>query len=224
MARPKKYPDELIQRDPAGAGERPADRACRCGPRHGRRDAEKPRPSGQADSGQRPDLPTTAEREEIRKLRAENYELRRANEILKSAWVFFAKRARRGPIEVSRYIDERRGRFGVEPICRVLDMSASAYYHRATGSARRADRRRGLLGRSGGARRELLRLRLPQDVAGAARAGEDVGRGRVERLIELEGIPGAKRRGKPWRTTTHAAASAGRISSPATSRPSGPTS
>ena len=34
---------------------------------------------------------------------------------------------------MSRYIDEHRGRFGVEPICRVLDASASAYYHRATG-------------------------------------------------------------------------------------------
>jgi transposase len=44
----------------------------------------------EADSGCRPDLPTTAEREEIRKLRAENFELRRANEILKSASVFFA--------------------------------------------------------------------------------------------------------------------------------------
>jgi hypothetical protein len=34
---------------------------------------------------------------------------------------------------VSRYIDEHRGRFGVEPICRTLDVSASAYYQRATG-------------------------------------------------------------------------------------------
>ncbi len=45
----------------------------------------------QADSGQRPDLLSSEEREEIRKLRKENYELRRANEILKSASVFFAK-------------------------------------------------------------------------------------------------------------------------------------
>jgi transposase len=44
----------------------------------------------EADNGLRTDLPTTAEREEIRKLRAENFELRRANEILKSASVFFA--------------------------------------------------------------------------------------------------------------------------------------
>ena len=34
---------------------------------------------------------------------------------------------------MSRFIDEHRGRFGVEPICRTLDVSASAYYQRATG-------------------------------------------------------------------------------------------
>ena len=34
---------------------------------------------------------------------------------------------------MSRYIDSHRGRFGVEPICRVLDVSASAYYRRASG-------------------------------------------------------------------------------------------
>jgi transposase len=45
----------------------------------------------EADSGTRTDLLTTQEREEIRRLRKENFELRRANEILKSASVFFAK-------------------------------------------------------------------------------------------------------------------------------------
>jgi transposase len=45
----------------------------------------------EADSGKRADLLMTDEREEIRKLRRENLELRRANEILKSASVFFAK-------------------------------------------------------------------------------------------------------------------------------------
>jgi putative transposase len=34
---------------------------------------------------------------------------------------------------VSRFIDQHRGRFGVEPICRALDVSASAYYRRAGG-------------------------------------------------------------------------------------------
>jgi transposase len=45
----------------------------------------------QADSGKRTDLLTSQEREEIRKLRKENFELRRANEILKSASLFFAR-------------------------------------------------------------------------------------------------------------------------------------
>jgi transposase len=45
----------------------------------------------EANSGLRPDQPTSKEREELRRLRKENYELRRANEILKSASVFFAK-------------------------------------------------------------------------------------------------------------------------------------
>jgi transposase len=45
----------------------------------------------EADQGLRPDLPTSEEREEIKRVRQENFELRRANEILKSASVFFAK-------------------------------------------------------------------------------------------------------------------------------------
>ncbi|MBA2360363.1 MAG: transposase [Actinobacteria bacterium] len=45
----------------------------------------------EADSGKRPELLASQEREEIRRLRKENYELRRANEILKSASLFFAR-------------------------------------------------------------------------------------------------------------------------------------
>jgi len=104
---------------------------------------------------------------------------------------------------VSRYIDEHRGRFGVEPICRVLGVSASAYYQRATGArcARAVEDER-LLGRirelhaanyyAYGSRRMWIALR---------RAGEPVGRGRVERLMRAHGIQGAKRRGKRWTTT-----------------------
>jgi transposase len=44
----------------------------------------------EANEGLRPDLPTSEEREEIRELRREVFELRRANEILKAASVFFA--------------------------------------------------------------------------------------------------------------------------------------
>lgn len=44
----------------------------------------------EANEGRRSDLLTSEEREEIRKLRREVSELRRANEILKAASVFFA--------------------------------------------------------------------------------------------------------------------------------------
>ena len=39
---------------------------------------------------------------------------------------------------MSAYVDQHRERFGVEPICRTLGVSASAYYHRRTGE--RSDR------------------------------------------------------------------------------------
>jgi len=101
-------------------------------------------------------------------------------------------------------IDKDRDRFGVEPICRVLDVSASAYYQRATGQ--RSDRvieDERLLGvihelhatnyYAYGYRRMHKALR---------RAGETVGRDRVKRLMHTAQIVGAKRRGRPWRTTT----------------------
>ena len=45
----------------------------------------------EANRGERDDRPTTAEVEELRRLRKENAELRRANEILKAASAFFAQ-------------------------------------------------------------------------------------------------------------------------------------
>jgi putative transposase len=105
---------------------------------------------------------------------------------------------------VSVFVDEHRARFGVEPICGVLGVSASAYYQRASGerSARALEDER-LLGLireihernyyAYGSWRMWKALR---------RAGEEPGRGRVERLMRTHGIRGAKRRGKPWRTTT----------------------
>ena len=105
---------------------------------------------------------------------------------------------------MTAFIDERRDRFGVEPICRVLGVSASAYYHRRSGArSRRAVEDERLLGRirevhaanyyAYGSRRMWKALQ---------RAGEQVGRGRVERLMRAHGLQGAKRRGRPWRTTT----------------------
>jgi transposase InsO family protein len=104
---------------------------------------------------------------------------------------------------VSRYLDEHCGRFGVEPICRTLGVSASAYYQRKTGArSRRSLEDERLLARirelhaanyyAYGSRRMWIAL---------TRAGEPVARCTVERLMRAHGICGAKRRGKPWRTT-----------------------
>jgi transposase len=89
MARPKKYPDELIQRciRLALESERPIARIAADLGIHSETLRRRVR-QAQADGGFRPDLPTSQEREEIRRLRAENFELRRANEILKSAACF----------------------------------------------------------------------------------------------------------------------------------------
>ena len=104
---------------------------------------------------------------------------------------------------MSRYIEEHRGRFGVEPICRVLGVSASAYYQRASGrrSERSLEDERLL---------ELIKTTHARNYfaygyrrmwKALLRAGESVPRCRVQRLMREHGIVGAKRRGKPWRTT-----------------------
>lgn len=56
----------------------------------------------EADAGERDDRLTTAERDELKKLRKENAELRRANEILKAASVFFAQEIDRPRTRPSR--------------------------------------------------------------------------------------------------------------------------
>ncbi len=92
MPRPRKYPDELIQGGVRLALEsgRPIARVARdigLPPETLRKRVRQ----AEADQGLRSDLPTSEEREEIKKLRKENFELHRANEILKAASVFFAR-------------------------------------------------------------------------------------------------------------------------------------
>ena len=91
MSRQRKYPTELLDRGARLVFESGRPIA------HVARDLGVPAETlrkyvrqAEADEGRRPDLPTAAEREEIKRLRRENYELRRANEILKAASVFFA--------------------------------------------------------------------------------------------------------------------------------------
>ncbi len=92
MSRPSKYPKELIERGVRLAleSERPIAHVAADLGIHPETLRKRVR-QAEADSGSRSDLLTTQEREEIRKLRREVFELRRANEILKAASVFFAK-------------------------------------------------------------------------------------------------------------------------------------
>jgi transposase len=92
MPAPKKYPDELRERavrEVAESGRPIAHVARDLGVHHEAlrnwvRQAE-------ADRGERGDRLTTSERDELARLRREVSELRRANDILKAASVFFAK-------------------------------------------------------------------------------------------------------------------------------------
>jgi transposase len=92
VPRPSKYPPEFRQRAVriARDSERPIAAVARdLGVHHEtlrvwvRQD--------EADDGSRTDRLTTAEREELATLRRENRDLRRSNEILKAASVFFAR-------------------------------------------------------------------------------------------------------------------------------------
>lgn len=92
MPRPKKYPDELRERSVRLVFESGRPIA------HVARDlginSESLRKwvrQAQADAGERADLLTSSERERLKALEREVRELRKANEILKAASVFFAK-------------------------------------------------------------------------------------------------------------------------------------
>ncbi len=91
MARPRKYPDELVRRGVRLVFDsgRPIAQVARdlgLPPETLRRRVRR----AEIDAGGREGL-SSEEREKIRELRRENYELRRANEILKSASLFFAR-------------------------------------------------------------------------------------------------------------------------------------
>jgi putative transposase len=107
---------------------------------------------------------------------------------------------------VSAFIESQKAAgFAVELVCRTLGVSRSAHYQRATGQRSvRSIRDDALVAtirrlhaenfEAYGYRKMHLALK---------RAGDtDVGRDRVKRLMAANGIRGAKRRGKSWRTTT----------------------
>jgi transposase InsO family protein len=108
---------------------------------------------------------------------------------------------------VSAFVDERRADFGVELICQTLGVSASAYYQRKTGqrSARVVEDERllAVIERTHTANYEAYGSRRMWKAL--RRQGETAPRCQVERLMAANAIVGAKRRGRPWRTTLQGA-------------------
>ncbi|MGH3960072.1 IS3 family transposase [Mycobacterium sp.] len=150
---------------------------------------------------------STTEARRMKELEQENRELKRANEILKRAAKFLRGGARPPTQEIVDFIDANREEFGVEPICTVLrsagvSVAPSTYY-----AAKKHEP-------SARARRDAVMapalVKLWEDnyrVYGARklwkaarRAGHDIGRDQVARLMRAEGIHGV-RRGKKVRTT-----------------------
>lgn len=91
MPRPKKYPDELLDRGVRMVFDsgRPIAQVARDLGIHSEALRKRVR-AAEADAGIRKDLLSSQERVELRQLRKDNRELRRANEILRAASAFFA--------------------------------------------------------------------------------------------------------------------------------------
>ena len=103
---------------------------------------------------------------------------------------------------MTRYVEERRDAFGVEPICRAIGVPVSTYYaRRSRKPSRRALEDRKLIAEIHAARegyRRVYGVRKTWKELG--RRDVDVGRDRVARLMRQEGLEGV-RRGKKHRTT-----------------------
>ncbi|PZG28665.1 IS3 family transposase [Spongiactinospora gelatinilytica] len=161
----------------------------------------------QIDEGSRPGR-TSDESAELKRLRRENAELRRANEILKAASGFLRGRARPAAHALVSFIDQHAGVFGVEPICHVLTehgrpISTSTYYAAKNRPPSARARRDAELDE------HIARVHAANyGVYGARkvwqqlqREGHRVARCTVERRMRALGLQGA-RRGKKIRTTT----------------------
>lgn len=96
---------------------------------------------------------------------------------------------------MTRYIEERRETFGVEPICRVLGVPVSTYYaRRSRGPSRRELEDRELVSEIHAARagyRQVYGVRKTWKEL--RRRGVVVGRDRVARLMRAEGLEGVCR-------------------------------
>jgi putative transposase len=103
---------------------------------------------------------------------------------------------------VTRYVEERRDAFGVEPICRAIGVAVSTHYaRRSRKPSQRALADRELVRQIHAAREGYRRVYgVRKTWRELHRRGVEVGRDRVARLMRQEGLEGV-RRGKKKRTT-----------------------
>jgi putative transposase len=103
---------------------------------------------------------------------------------------------------VTRYVEERREAFGVEPICRAIGVPVSTFYaRRSRKPSHRALEDRELVVEIHAARTGYRRVYGARKTwKELHRRGVDVGRDRVARLMRQQGLEGT-RRGRKKRTT-----------------------
>ena len=159
------------------------------------------------NTGERQGL-TREEHEEVKRLKRYVAQLRRANEILKTALVFSPSNSPIGPMAIAN-IDSHKDSFGVEPICRTLGASLEGGF--ITSRAYRLAKSRPASARS--IRDRILARKLATIHAhnfgvygirkmwhAARRAGWDIGRDQVARLMKIAGIAGVRRGRTPITT------------------------
>nr|WP_232016816.1 IS3 family transposase [Gordonia insulae] len=171
------------------------------------------RRKAQIDAGQRAGT-SSEEHAEIRRLKKEVAELRRTNELLKSASAFFRLGARPDHDEMIAFIDKFRDQFGVEFICRTLRAAGVVFL---TSRGYRAAKSRAASARS---IRDTELVAVVKQVhsdnyavygvkkvhAELRRKGHVVGREQTRRLMRCAGVRGVQRSKKVFTTRADPAA------------------
>ncbi|WP_425341561.1 IS3-like element IS1203 family transposase [Escherichia coli] len=151
---------------------------------------------------------TSAERQRLKELERENRELRRSNDILRQASVYFCEGGVRPPLEkMMPLLDKLREQYGVGPVCSELHIAPSTYYH-CQQQRHHPDKRSARAQHDDWLKREIQRVYDENhQVYGVRkvwrqllREGIRVARCTVARLMAVMGLAGVLR-GKKVRTT-----------------------